>query len=233
MDKKILAIIPARGGSKGLKRKNIRALADKPLISYTIETAKTSKYLDRIIVSTEDEEISSISKEYGAEVPFLRPMELAEDATPGIDPILHCLKWLEEKQGYVPDYVCLLQCTSPLRTNSQIDEAIEEMLEKKADSIVSVYESDKSPYWMKKIENGKLKNFLEADMNYARRQDIPKAYMLNGAIYICKTDLLIKNKGWYSENTVPYIMDKITSVDIDDIDDFRYVEYLMKEEYNV
>lgn len=233
MNKKILAIIPARGGSKGVIRKNVRNLAHKPLIAYTIEAAKTSRYLDRIIVSTEDVEISCVSKSYGAEVPFLRPKELAQDDTPGIEPILHCLDWLEKEQGYVPDYVCLLQCTSPLRNNYQINEAIEEMLNKDADSIISVYESDKSPYWMKKIEDGKLKNFLVDNTFYARRQDIPKAYMLNGAIYICKTEMLIKNKNWYSENTIPYIMNKITSVDIDDMDDFRYVEYLMKEGYNV
>jgi len=233
MDKKILAIIPARGGSKGVIRKNVRNLAQKPLIAYTIEAAKTSKYLDRIIVSTDDEEISCVSKNYGAEVPFLRPIELAQDDTPGIEPILHCLEWLVNEQGYVPDYVCLLQCTSPLRNQYQINEAIEEMLNEDADSIVSVYESDKSPYWMKKIEDGKLKNFLDSNKDYTRRQDIPKAYMLNGAIYICKTDVLIKNKSWYSENTIPFIMDKITSVDIDDINDFRYVEYLMKEGYNV
>jgi len=233
MDKKILAIIPARGGSKGVIRKNVRNLADKPLIAYTIEAAKTSKYFDRIIVSTEDLEIASVSKSYGAEVPFLRPMELALDSTPGIEPILHCLEWLEKEQDYVPDYVCLLQCTSPLRNNHQINGAIEEMFNKNADSIVSVYESDKSPYWMKKIEHGKLKNYIKDNKSYTRRQDIPKAYMLNGAIYICKTKLLIKNRNWYSENTIPYIMDKNTSVDIDDINDFRFIEYLMKEGYNV
>lgn len=229
MDKKILAIIPARGGSKGVTRKNVRNLAQKPLIAYTIEAAKTSKYLDRIIVSTDDEEISCVSKSYGAEVPFFRPIELAQDDTPGIEPILHCLNWLVKEQAYVPDYVCVLQCTSPLRNHYQINQAIEEMFNKDADSIISVYESDKSPYWMKKIKNGKLVNFLDSNKDYTRRQDIPKAYMLNGAIYICKTEMLIKNRSWYSENTIPYIMDKITSVDIDDIDDFRYVEYLMKE----
>ena len=228
MNKKILAIIPARGGSKGLTRKNIRVLAQKPLIAYTIEAAKTSKYFDRIIVSTDDEEISCVSKNYGAEVPFLRPIKLAQDDTPGIEPILHCLNWLAKEQAYIPDYVCLLQCTSPLRNHYQINEAIEEMFNKNVDSIVSVYESDKSPYWMKKIENGKLKSFLDNNKDYTRRQDIPKAYMLNGAIYICKTELLIKNRSWYSENTIPYIMDKNTSVDIDDINDFKFVEYLMK-----
>ena len=233
MDKRILAIIPARGGSKGLTRKNVKDLVQKPLIAYTIESAKNSKYLDRIIVSTDDDEISSVSKSYGAEVPFIRPIELAQDDTPGIEPILHCLNWLLIEQDYVPDYVCVLQCTSPLRNNHQIDEAIEEIFEKNADSIISVYESDKSPYWMKKIENGKLKSFLYKNKDYTRRQDIPKTYMLNGAIYICKTKLLIKNRSWYSENTIPYIMDKNTSVDIDDINDFRFVEYLMKEGYNV
>lgn len=224
-NKSILAIIPARGGSKGIPRKNIKLLNGKPLIAYTIEEALKSKYIDRIVVSTEDEEIASVSKSYGAEVPFLRPKELAKDDTPTIDSILYNVNELKEKF----DYICLLQCTSPLRQATQIDEAIELSSKKDGDSVVSVCESEVNPYWMKKIENDKMIDFVYNSPNYTRRQDIPMIYRLNGAIYICKTESLLKNKSWYSKVTVPFIMDRITSVDIDDIVDFKFAEYLIKE----
>lgn len=230
-DKKILAIIPARGGSKGIPHKNIKDLNGKPLIAYSIEEAIKSRYIDKLIVSTEDEEIAAISKKIGVEVPFLRPKELSEDNTPGIDPILHAVKWLQDK-GYNFDYVMCLQCTSPFRKHSQIDKAIEMLIEKDADSIVSVCESEITPYWMKKIENGKLKDFLNQDIFYARRQDAPKVYRLNGAIYLAKTQILLDVKNWYTKNTLPYVMDKMSSVDIDNILDFKFAEFLMKENNN-
>lgn len=228
----IIAIIPARGGSKGIPRKNIKNINGKPLISYTIAEVKKSKYINRIIVSTEDREIAEISKKYGAEVPFLRPKELAGDSTPGIDPIIHCINWLKENENYRPEYVCLLQCTSPFRKVNQIDEAFEKLISKDSNSIVSVCESEISPYWMKKIDNGKMKDFLEDISFYARRQDTPTVYRLNGAIYIAKTDFLLKNKNWYTENTLSYIMDRNSSIDIDDMIDFKFAEFLMKENEN-
>lgn len=228
-DKVILAVIPARGGSKGVPRKNIKKLNGKPLISYTIEEALKSKYIDRVVVTTEDMEIAEISRKYGAEVPFIRPAELAEDDTPGIDPIIHCIKWLRDNEGYSPDYVGLFQCTSPLRTYEQIDQAIRDLYAAKGDSIVSVCESEVSPYWMKKIQSGKLRNFLSPDDEYYRRQDLPVIYRLNGAIYIAKTDRLMEFGNWYTDDTLPFIMDRYTSIDIDDDFDFKLVEFLMKE----
>lgn len=228
----ILAIIPARGGSKGVPKKNIKAINGEPLIAYTIKEAKKSKYIERVIVSTEDEEISRISLEYGGEVPYLRPKELAEDHTPGIDPVIHCIEWLRENENYIPEYVCLLQCTSPLRKIQIIDAAIEKIISSGTDSLVSVCESEVSPYWMKRIENDRLKDFLEETKVYTRRQDIPAVYRLNGAIYIAKTESLLKNRGWYTDSTLPFVMDKISSVDIDDMIDFRFAEFLMKEGYN-
>ncbi|MGE5628576.1 MAG: cytidylyltransferase domain-containing protein [Solirubrobacterales bacterium] len=233
MDIKVLALIPARGGSKGIPRKNIKEINGEPLISYSISEAKKSKYLQRILVSTEDKEIAYISSKYGAEVPFLRPKELAMDQTPGMDPVVHCINWLKENEGYVPDYVCLLQCTSPFRTVDHIDEAIKLLMDKKGDSIVSVCESEISPYWMKKVENGILKDFITEGPFYARRQDAPDIYRLNGAIYITRTDLLLKNKSWYTENTLAYIMDERSSIDIDNMIDFKFAEFLMKEKDHV
>ncbi len=228
---RILAIIPARGGSKGIPRKNIKEINNKPLISFTIEEAKKSKYINRVIVSTDDREIAEISKNYGAEIPFLRPKELAEDNSPGIDHIIYCIKWLKNNENYLPDYICILQCTSPLRKVKQIDEAIEMLLDKNIDSVVSICESEVSPYWMKKLENNKLKDFLDNIPLYANRQALPTVYRLNGAIYLCKTKLLLKTLSFYNENTVPYIMNKVSSVDVDDLIDFKFAEFLIKEGY--
>lgn len=228
-NKSILAIIPARGGSKGIPRKNIKPLNGKPLIGYTIEEALKSKYIDRIIVSTEDSEIAELSRRCGAEVPFLRPKELAEDSTPGMDPILHCIDWLEVNDNYQPAYIVCLQCTSPFRKSYQVDDAIEILVNNNGDSIVSVCESEVSPYWMKKIKDGKICSFLDNIDFIPRRQELPIVYRLNGGIYIAKTDLLKEQKSWYTKDTIPYIMDKISSVDIDDILDFKFAEFLIKE----
>ena len=131
--KTVLAIIPARGGSKGVPRKNIKNLCGKPLITWTIEEALKSKYIDRLVVSTEDEEIAEISRKHGAEIPFLRPIELAKDDTPGIEPLLHCIYWLKNNENYSPDYVCTLQCTSPFRNSKHIDEALELLIKEKGE----------------------------------------------------------------------------------------------------
>lgn len=230
-NKKILAIIPARGGSKGINGKNIKELNGKPLIAYAIEEALKSKYIDKLIVTTEDKEIAEVSKRFGAEIPFLRPEELSADDTPGIQPILHAVNWFIEKEIYF-DYVMCLQCTSPFRKVYQIDDSIEKLFNEGSDSIISLCESEANPFWMKKIENGYLKDFLSNNTFYARRQDIPKVYSLNGAIYLANTEILLRYNNWYTENTIPYIMDKLSSLDIDDIFDFKFAELLMKENFN-
>jgi len=229
--KRILAIIPARGGSKGIPRKNLKELNGKPLIAYTIEEAVNSKYISKLIVSTEDKEIAEISEQFGAEVPFLRPMELAVDETSGIEPILHAVKWFYDK-GCTFDYIICIQCTSPFRKAEQIDEAIKKMVSGGADSIVSVCESEVNPYWMKVVEDGRIEDFLSNVPFYARRQDTPEIYRLNGAIYIAKTEVLLEYKNWYTKNTLAYIMDRKSSLDIDDITDFKFAEFLMKENKN-
>lgn len=225
----VLAIIPARGGSKGVPRKNIRDFCGKPLIAWTIEEALKCKYIDRLLVSTEDQEIAAVAKKYGAEVPFLRPEDLARDETPGIEPVLHAISWLREHEKFSPDLTCTLQCTSPFRKAYQISEALEKLVAGPYDSIISVCESEVNPYWMKKIEDGKLKDFMPTGINYTRRQDLPKVYRLNGALYLAWTSLLVRNKNWYTEKTIPYVMDKASSLDIDDLLDFKIAEYLMKE----
>lgn len=222
MKPKILAIIPARGGSKGVPRKNIRELAGKPLIAWTIEEAKKSKYIDRLILSSEDDEIIEVAKQYGCEVPFKRPIELAQDDTPGIDPVLHAIT---QCPGY--DYVVLLQPTSPLRTVEDIDGCIEKVFSYKAPFCVSVTEPAKSPYWMYTLDNDKMKPLLPQDTLIARRQELPKSYALNGAVYVAEINKLLKGKSFITKETVAFIMSQESSFDIDTLIDFKICESLI------
>ncbi len=222
--KTVLAIIPARGGSKGIPRKNIKLLAGKPLIAWTIEEAKKSKYVDRLILSSEDEEIIKVARELSCEVPFIRPKELSEDEIPGIEPVIHAISNLEEKY----DFICLLQPTSPLRRVEDIDGCIEKCIINNAESCVSVSEVSHHPYWMYMVdEKEKLKPlFLN---NIATRQKLPKVFELNGALYLIKTDSLLKERELISENTLCFIMDKSRSVDIDSEVDFETAEYYINK----
>lgn len=209
-NKTVLAIIPARGGSKGVPRKNIRDVAGKPLIAWTIEEAKKSKYIDRIIVSTDDQKIADVAVQWGGEVPFLRPAELARDDSPGIAPVIHIIT----TSGFTYDLVVLLQPTSPLRTVEDIDGAIALLLNRNANACVSVVEPDKSPYWMYSVDGaGHLVPLLEGDYNC--RQDIPPVYALNGAVYVAEVSWLLKNQGFVNDETLAYVMPKERSIDID------------------
>jgi len=229
MNKEILAIIPARGGSKGVPRKNVRELNGKPLIGYTIEAAKKSNRISRVVVTTEDIEIATVSREYKAEVPYLRPDELSQDNSPTMECVLHMLNYLEKTEGYVSDYVLLLQCTSPLRNHSHIDEAIDKLLNSDYDSIVSVCEAEVNPYWANIFEGDKLKYFIEEGRKITRRQELPNVYRMNGAIYLIKTEVLKKQKTFEPEEVMGYIMDSYSSVDIDTEMDFKIAEAIIKE----
>jgi CMP-N,N'-diacetyllegionaminic acid synthase len=229
---KILAIIPARGGSKGLPRKNIKELNGKPLIAYTIEAAQKSKYIDRIIVSTEDKEIEKVSKNWEAEVPYLRPKEMAIDTSSVVDCIIHMMNWLKDKEDYKPDYICLLQCTSPLRAGCDIDGAIEKLFETNMDGVVSVCEAEVNPYWTNVFEGNRLKYFLEQGKNIIRRQDLPKIYRLNGAIYVMKTEVFLRKKTFETNDITGYIMSSKNSIDIDTLIDFKFAELLLKDSEN-
>ncbi|SHH20385.1 acylneuraminate cytidylyltransferase family protein [Tepidibacter thalassicus] len=226
----ILAIIPARGGSKGVFRKNIKNFNGKPLIAWTIEAAKKSKYVNKVLVNTEDEEIAQISRKYGADIPFLRPENLAKDDTPTMEVIIHALNKLKENFNYNPEYTLLLQCTSPLRNKNHIDEAIELIIDKNVDSVISVTEVEHTPFWMKRIDdNGYLEDFIEYDKKiFTRRQDFPKLYRLNGAIYIAKTEKLLEFRDFEMKKTIPYVMDRVSSIDIDSLDDFNIAQFYMK-----
>lgn len=220
-EKSVLAIIPARGGSKGVPGKNIRNLAGKPLIAWTIEEAKKSKYIDRLILSSEDDEIIRVAKEYGCEAPFIRPVELACDDTPGIDPVIHAIGAIEEKY----DYVVLLQPTSPLRTVGDIDGCIKHCAENKVPACVTVTEAQQSPYWMYKIdEQMKIQPLLEYPGEINRRQNLPRVYVLNGAVYVAESKFLIENESFVTPATVAYPMPAARAIDIDSELDFAICE---------
>ena len=222
--KTVLGIIPARGGSKGVPRKNIRLLAGKPLIAWTIDEAKKSKYIDRLILSSEDEEIIKVAREYGCEIPFKRPVEFAQDNTPGIEPVIHTIKKLEPNY----DYVVVLQPTSPLRTVEDIDGCIEKCIGSGALSCVSVCEAEQSPYWMYKLnDNMKLKPFVQHNENIYRRQDLPRVYVLNGAVYVAKPQFIADNRSFLTSATIAYLMPRERSIDIDLELDFAFCEFLM------
>lgn len=225
--KSVLAIIPARGGSKGVPRKNIREVGGKPLIAWTIEEAQKSKYIDRLIFSSEDPEIIAVARQWGCEAPFVRPVELAADETPGVEPILHAINALTEKY----DYVVMLQPTSPLRLAEDIDGCIEMCVDRNAPSCISYTEPEKSPYWMVKVDDSGS-TVLFADSQYAttRRQDLPRVYAPNGAVYVAETAWIKKNRTLYKEKeTRAFIMPKERSRDVDTELDIKICELLLSE----
>lgn len=225
--KTILGLIPARGGSKELPRKNIRPLLGKPLIAWTIEQALASQYLDKVIVSTDEGEIAEISKQYGANVPFMRPKELATDEAKGIKVVFHALKWLEKHNEFY-DLIMLLQPTSPLRTTEDITNAIELLFIKNAQAIISVCVTEHHPYWANMLpSNGCMKDFLRPEVVNKNRQDLPIFYRLNGAIYLAYCSYLKMQKEFWGSKTYAYIMSRNTSIDIDDEFDLTFAEFIL------
>lgn len=222
-DKKVLAIIPARGGSKGIKDKNIYPLCGKPLIAYSIEAAKQSRYIDEILVSTDSEKIANVAKEYGASVPFLRPKELAGDTSKSIDAILHAIGTLKNNKQMF-DVLVLLQPTSPLRSTEDIDGALEAFSRNSYKSLVSVSEVNDNPILIRTIdESGKLKRLLNTDSS-VRRQDMKKYYRVNGSIYINLISEVDVNTS-FNDNIIPYIVPQERAVDIDEMKDLAVAEY--------
>ncbi len=228
-DHVVVCVIPARGGSKGLPGKNIKNFCGKPLIAHTIEQARQSKYVDRVIVSTEAEEIAQISLEYGAEVPFMRPMELAGDSVATIDVLLHAINWFENEDQYLFDIFTLLHVTTPLRSVEDIDNSIALLVEEKADNIFSVTEAHRNPYFnMVEInKNGYVA--LVKQGNFTTRQKAPLVYDMNSSIYVWWKELLKEKKKIFLDNTKIYVMPKGRSIDIDDNIDFKIAEIMMAE----
>lgn len=224
-DKKILALIPARGGSKGIKGKNVIQLAGKPLIAYTIEAALKSRYIDSTVVTTDSREIAETAEKYGGRVPFIRPEELARDNSKTIDAVLHAVRELEKgKESY--DTLILLQPTQPLRRTEDIDQALNTYFENGEKALVSVSLADDHPLLIRSIdEHGTLKPLLCCNST-CRRQDMPDYYRVNGCIYINPIEKLNDNTS-FNDNKVPFIMAKEYSVDIDELADLAMAEYYM------
>lgn len=224
----MIAIIPARGGSKGLPGKNIKLLNGKPLIAYTIEAALSSKFIDRVIVSTDSNQIANIAIDSGAEVPFIRPEYLSTDRSLAIDNYIYTIDRLIKGTGEKISEFIVLQPTSPLRTSNDINNAIKLFIEKNADSVISYTEETHPVFWHKKIrEDLTFKDIFENKMS--NRQDFNKTYYPNGAIFIFKYGL-IKQKEYYSKKSYAYIMPRERSIDIDTINDFEYAEYLLTKQ---
>lgn len=224
----IVAIIPARGGSKGIPRKNVKLLCGKPLIAYTIEAALSSKCIGRVVVSTEDKEIAEVAGEYGAEV-IARPAELARDDTPSFLVCQHVIRYLEEIKNFYPDVVVVLQPTSPRRIVEDVDRAIEKFLEADCDTVVSVCEAEHPPHWTYTLEGDRMKPVIPGGEKILRRQDTPKIYRLNGAVYVTRRDIIMNENRVLGNDTRAYIMPIERSIDIDTELDFQFADLLMKK----
>jgi CMP-N,N'-diacetyllegionaminic acid synthase len=227
---KILAIIPARGGSKGVPAKNTKLLGGKPLLAYTSEIALQSKQLTEVIVSTEDDQIMTVARSLGIKVPFVRPTALAEDNTPTIDVIIHALQWYEKQKIYF-DAVCLLQVTSPFRTVEFVDKAIEKFVESGCDSLVSVQKvpHEYNPHWVFEVNpQGNLNIATGETEIISRRQELPTAYHRDGSVYITKTEVLLKEHSLYGKSTAFIESDPDLYVNIDTMEDWEKAEKMIR-----
>ena len=225
----MIAIIPARKGSKGLPGKNIKDLIGKPMIAYSIEEALKSKYITEVVISTDCKEIEEVAVKYGAKSPFLRPEHLATDNAKAVDNYIYVINRMNKEFGYdVKDFV-VLQPTSPLRKVEDIDGSIELFKGKNADSVISYTEEHHPIEWHKYItDEGKFENIFEESL--INRQEIKKSYFPNGAVFVFDYEF-IKQRKYFSDNSYAYIMPRFRSVDVDTIEDFKYIEFLMKGGY--
>lgn len=226
-DKRVLAIIPARGGSKRFPRKNLAALAGKPLISYSIAAALGSKYVDQVVVSSDDDEVLEVSQNFGATT-IKRPDELSSDSATTFDAIKHAIDSIQQRYGYV----VLLQPTSPLRDQNHIDEAIKLLIDRKADAVISVCKMDHSPLWSNILpDDWDMSHFMRNEIKNKRSQDLPTYHRINGAIYICNTERLLEERSFFIKDKIfAYEMEIKKSVDIDEKIDLLLAECLIGDE---
>lgn len=227
---RILGVIPARGGSKAIPRKNIKPLLGRPLIAYTIAPALKSKLLTRVIVSSDDKEIIKTSKKYGADVPFIRPKELATYLALAMDVIKHAVLETERLEGEKYDYVVMLQPTTPLRTAEDIDNALKKLIETKADSVISVVNvGPMHPVRMKRIVDDRLVDYAEEEVENMPKELLPPVYIRNGAIYAVKRDVLVSRRSFKGDDCRPYVMPEERSINIDSEIDFLLAEAVMRK----
>lgn len=229
---RVLAVIPARGGSKGIPRKNIRPLCGRPLLEYTIAAARQAQRLSRIVLSTEDEEIASVGRKLGVEVPFMRPVELARDDTPTLPVVIHAVETLE-KQGDTFDAVCLLQPTHPLRTATDIDACVELLQTSQATSVVTVVSVPikYNPHWVYfQDKQGYLRLSTGEAEPIPRRQLLPPAYCREGSVYVVRRDVLMTSRSLYGDRVLGVLIPDERSVNIDTMDDWNKVEQLLQSD---
>ncbi|MBQ3163246.1 MAG: pseudaminic acid cytidylyltransferase [Lachnospiraceae bacterium] len=224
----MLAVIPARGGSKGVPNKNVKELSGKPLIAYTIEAALKSELFERVIVSTDSERIAEVARANGAEVPFIRPTELAGDYVSSDEVVKHAIEFYREK-GEEFEKVCKLQPTSPLRNQVHIREAYQLFQEKKADFVVSVCECEHSPLWTGQLGMDlSMDDFIKEEIKMSCRQKLSTFYRLNGAIYMAKIEAFMREQSFFGKNGYAYVMEQEQSIDIDSELDFKIAEVLLR-----
>lgn len=225
---RVLAVVPARGGSKGVPNKNVRQLVGRPLLAWTLDAAAGSRYLDKVVVSSDDPTIIEMTRKLGGDAPFVRPAALARDETPGIEPILHALQMLP---GY--DLIVVLQPTSPLRQAIDIDGCLERLIEMRATTCVAVTEAHNHPYWTYLTDRSeRLVPFVKVAPNAAlRRQDLPRALTVNGAVYVSTVASLLAQRSFLQEDTVAYEMPAERSLDIDTLEDFAVAERAVQERH--
>jgi N-acylneuraminate cytidylyltransferase len=227
--RRVLAVIPARGGSKGLPGKNILPVNGRPLLAWTADAARASRYVDEVVLSSEDDAIIEAGRACGCAVPFRRPLALADDSSATIDVVLHALDCL-------PTYeiVVVLQPTSPLRTAHDIDAACERMIEQGAPSCVSICVAEQHPYWMYRLDERQLLSpIIEAPQRVSRRQDLPTVYVLNGAVYVAEVDWLRRSRQFVAGQTAGYVMPLERSIDIDTAADFEAFRTIVTEDVHV
>ena len=232
--KNILGITLARGGSKGIKEKNIQLLNKQPLLAYTIIESLKSKYLDDYIISTDSERIRKIALDYGADVPFLRPADLSGDFVSSVDALKHAVLWMENKKNIKYDYVIELMCTNPLKNSVDIDKCIEILCEEDADTVIAVHKlEDHHPARIKKIIGGKIVDFCIPEKPESRRQDLkPDAYIRSGSIYAINRDYLINSSRRYgSQKSFAYILPPERAINIDSKLDLLVAELIIKENH--
>ena len=226
---KILGLIPARSGSKGIPMKNIKKLNGKPLIAYTILSALKSKKINKILVRTDSKKIASISKKFGAEIPFLRPKELSNDVSKTIDVVKHSLKFLYENESYVPDIIVILQPTSPLRTSQMIDKSITMLKNSNVSCVLGVKKISQHPYNSFWNKQNLLKPFTKNFQNYPQRQNLPELLYPTGSIYTFWRKTIEETNSYYGKKILPYVLPEENSIDIDTLHDFFLAESIMRK----
>jgi CMP-N-acetylneuraminic acid synthetase len=228
---RILAVILARGGSKAIDKKNLVPIAGHPLLAYTISEALRSKYINRVIVSSDDDEIRTVAVQYGAEAPFRRPEKFSGDTARPVDGDLHATRWAENDEGRSYDYVVELLCTNPFKTSDDIDAALEMQMETNADSVIGVMHlDDHHPIRIKRIVDGKIRDFCLEEIPESRRQDLkPKAYIRNGSIYSMRRDMLEKGIRYGTNDSRAFIMPREKTVNIDEPMDVFIAQILMEQ----